>query len=745
MMKALFLIALICQVSYAAQGCKPHNVRNEGFDMNLYHYEYYNTSLPMGWCFSSEYQKYDYQHGGYVTFGGGLFASTTGVTEVSLDIYPPDLCTPYVGNLPANFHYDEEFTISNFTMLLTGYFRPSMTGYYMFNLTADDLAYLSFGDGNAFDCCGEEASVTDPDAFDLIVIWQSATDMSGNVTYYLEENIYYPIRLLYANRDYYGVLHLTYTDPDGVLHDDFTDHIYQADDQVGGCANHVAYTTTEWTGTYTTTYSTTVYTRTGSDGFGTIETTYFIETPQPHTTSTVYTPGTFSGTTTVSTVTTTTVGTDSINTVETIFIVETPTSTSEISTSSTVTPSSTSEISTSSTVTPSSTSEISTSSIVTPTSAPSSSKLSISSNSIVQSEPLLSSESSIIWSTVSVPSTIPSTQKEVDVTSSRTSYSSATISTRLHYSSYDSSSSIEEPTSSTETSEVNSIQSTDSALPSTWDSSTTTSPRDSSTSSSISSEFELTSNTASTSHISTLTSKLEPSSSTSSNSAIISTYSGANYNTTSLSSETTTPSTAETIFSDPSSMTMSTEELSSTPSSIIPTSDYNTLVSSSVVSLTNSLSNMISSDLSTIITTSIQQLTSESSEPSQPLEKTFTASLSTATVISKTQNTVATTGIVQSLVKTFEPSDWNSYTATSTPRRTSSQASDTITKTPSVHHNTNSVGLSSTSALSSNRSSEVTVSAKTTLIPQVTEGRGARMTDTVYPGFIALVLLTMFV
>lgn len=154
---------------------------------------------------------------------------------------------------------------------------------------------------------------------------------------------------------------------------------------------------------------------------------------------------------------------------------------------------------------------------------------------------------------------------------------------------------------------------------------------------------------------------------------------------------------------------------------------------------------MVSSDLSTIITTSIQQLTSESSVPSQPSEETFTASLSTATVISKTQNTVATTGIVQSLVKTFEPSDWNSYTATSTSRRTSSQASDTITKTPSVHHNTNSVGLSSTSALSSDRSSEVTVSAKTILIPHVTEGRGARMTDTVYPGFIALVLLTMFV
>lgn len=396
----LFLLSILWRVTYAAQGCKPSKVGTEGFDMKLYHYDYYNTSLPAGWCFSSEYQKYEYQHGGYVTFAGGLFASTTGVTDVSLNIYPPELCTPYVGTLPSNFNYNEEFTISNFTMLLTGYFKPSMTGHYMFNLEADDLAYLSFGDGNAFDCCGQEASVTDPDAFDLIVIWQSPTDLSGNVTYYLEEDIYYPIRLLYANRDFYGVLHLTYTDPNGVEHDDFTEHIYQADDQVGGCANEVVYTTTGWTGTYTTTYSTTVYTSFGTDGFGTIETTYYIETPEPHTTSTTYTPGPVTDTTTVSTYTSMTVGTDSITTTETVYVVETPTSSSELSTSSS---------------TPSS-------------SVMSTSQVQSSSSSTPKSEGSSSAESSIGWSTVSVPSNIPSTKKEVTSPSSLNEYTETSAS-----------------------------------------------------------------------------------------------------------------------------------------------------------------------------------------------------------------------------------------------------------------------------------------------------------------------------
>ena len=326
MFYTLFIITSICirHVQADAQGCKPRSVGTAGFDMSLYGYGYYNPAAGPGWCFSSEYEKYDYQHGGYLTYSGGNFGSATGITDVSLAIYPPELCTPYVGTLPPNFNYNEEFTISNFTMLLTGYFRPEVSGNYTFTLKADDLAYLSFGAGNAFDCCGETESVSDPGGFDLIVIWRAADDMSGTVTYNLEAGVYYPLRLLYANRDFYGVLSLTFEDPLGVVHNDFTDHIFQFPDEVEGCANEVKTTTIVWTGTYTTTYSTTVYTSIGTDGFGTVETIYYVETPEPVTSSTTYQGGTFSETRTVSTYTHRTVGGDERTTIETVYVVETP-------------------------------------------------------------------------------------------------------------------------------------------------------------------------------------------------------------------------------------------------------------------------------------------------------------------------------------------------------------------------------------------------------------------------------------
>ena len=276
------LITQLLKFTNAAQGCKPRGQGTEGFDMSLYHYDYYNTSAGPGFCFSSEYQSYDYMHGGYVTYAGGLFGTSSKITDLSLDFKLPELCTITNGTLPDNFNYPDEFTISNFTMLLTGYFYAETTGDYTFLLEADDLAYLSFGAGNAFDCCGMEQSVTDPDAFDLIVIWKDTGDLSGNVTFSLNEGIYYPIRLLYTNRDFYGVLSLKYTDPIGILHSDFSDQIFQFPDSPGGCANEVHYSTTVWTGTYTTTYSTTVFTSIGSDGYGTIETIYYIETPTPH-------------------------------------------------------------------------------------------------------------------------------------------------------------------------------------------------------------------------------------------------------------------------------------------------------------------------------------------------------------------------------------------------------------------------------------------------------------------------------
>ena len=441
------IISQLLKFTNAAQGCKPRGQGTEGFDMSLYHYDYYDPAAGPGFCFSSEYQSHDYMHGGYVTWAGGLFGTSSKITDLALDFKLPELCTITNGTLPDNFNYAEEFTISNFTMLLTGYFYAEMTGDYNFQLEADDLAYLSFGAGNAFDCCGMEQSVTDPDAFDLIVIWKDTDDLSGNVTFSLNEGVYYPLRLLYTNRDFYGVLSLKYTDPSGVLHSDFSDQIFQFPDSPGGCANDVHYTTTVWTGTYTTTYSTTVFTSIGSDGYGTIETIYYIETPTP--TNTVVSSSTVSSEVESSSFESSSFTPSSLSTVESSSTIVSSQISSSMSTdirSSSVTPPST--LSSVSTVKSSSTIVSSTSVntfVSSEISSISNSEYISSVYSSIITSGFSSSKISISSNTILIPSSIPTNIKELSSESFSGSSKSAShsISTESRYTNQTTTSEIE--------------------------------------------------------------------------------------------------------------------------------------------------------------------------------------------------------------------------------------------------------------------------------------------------------------
>lgn len=288
--RTIFILLLVIssniRLVLATKGCKPRGIGTEGFDMSLYHYGYADIVAGPGYCFSDEYQSYQYMHGGYVTYEGGLFGTANGIINLNLEIQVAECCTPILGELPPNYNYDGKLTVSNFTMLLTGYFYAEISGDYTFNLVADDLAYLSFGAGDAFDCCGMKNSVTDPGGFNLIVIWKSESDKSGSITFTLNGGVYYPIRLLYTNRDYAGELSLTYTEPSGIHHSDFAGRVYQFPDIKEGCANEAEYTTTTWRDSYTTTYSTSSFTSIGSNGFGTIETIYYIAVPEPRTPTT---------------------------------------------------------------------------------------------------------------------------------------------------------------------------------------------------------------------------------------------------------------------------------------------------------------------------------------------------------------------------------------------------------------------------------------------------------------------------
>ncbi|KAM3160327.1 PA14 domain-containing protein [Lachancea thermotolerans] len=112
------LLLLLVRVSYAAKvdggailGCNPSKV-SEGFH---------------------------YLHGGYETFGDGKLGSSSGVTNVSFYTGTKGFsrCGTVNALLPPNWNYDKEISLSNFSMLLTGYFLPPVTGTYSL-----DLAYI---------------------------------------------------------------------------------------------------------------------------------------------------------------------------------------------------------------------------------------------------------------------------------------------------------------------------------------------------------------------------------------------------------------------------------------------------------------------------------------------------------------------------------------------------------------------------------------------------------------------------
>ncbi|GMM55126.1 hypothetical protein DAKH74_017420 [Maudiozyma humilis] len=341
MLSALLLLSTyFISTAHATEGCRPLTQGTKGFDLSLYHYPFSDMTAGAGKCYSNDYQTTEYQQGGYATFGGGLFGTAEGIEDLSLDIKLNSHCRPVKGDLPSNYNYAEQIDVSNFTMLLTGYFMPQETGKYTFTLYADDLAYMSFGAGNAFDCCGMEESVSDPEAFDLIVIWKSNDNYSGQVSYTLEGGVYYPLRILFANRDYHSFLKLTFEDPNGNVYTDFTNHIFQFPDEADGCPNNIKETTTVWSETYTSTTATSVYITTGTDGIVTTETLYVIATPEEkthtQTATTVYSTGTVTETTTVSTATGVYTGTDGIITTETTYFIEEPSTGTTVSTATTV-------------------------------------------------------------------------------------------------------------------------------------------------------------------------------------------------------------------------------------------------------------------------------------------------------------------------------------------------------------------------------------------------------------------------
>ncbi|KAG0668851.1 hypothetical protein C6P41_002813, partial [Kluyveromyces marxianus] len=351
-------------------GCiPPQGSLTKGFTVSYYHYPMTPNPNSAGcYLMSNVFQTHEYQHGGYETLGGGLIGRSNGVTN--LTFHSPITCTSTcckvkAANLPPNFNYDSQITLSNFTMLVTGYFLASKSGNYKFIVDlVDDVTYMNIGDGKAFGCCQLNSTVSNPGPFDLTLTFPES---ENTATVNLLGGLYYPLRILFTNREDTGRFLMSFKDPDGVIHKTFDDYVFMAPDG-DECPAPVATTTipwtfqstttqttvvttsgsdnlpitenliivrapditfattinTPWTETFTSTYSTGLTTTSGPDGIKTIFETLFVETPEIETAVTKVIPWTGKYTTTYSTNIATETGTDGIPTVKTNFLVETP-------------------------------------------------------------------------------------------------------------------------------------------------------------------------------------------------------------------------------------------------------------------------------------------------------------------------------------------------------------------------------------------------------------------------------------
>ncbi len=220
-------------------GCSPKITNpKKGLSMELYSYPYRKKgSHP---CWDPAYLDPNFPRVGYKK--NKLIARVDGVSgDINFNFHPKRQCTPIADYLPPNFNYNEPITTTNFTMLLYGYFKPKVTGLHTFDISADDLLFMNFGAGNAFDCCRRDSTA---DTFGNYVAWAiwGRRIVRNKLTVRLDKGIYYPLRLFFNNRDYYGQMRLTFKTEHGSERiTDFSDYFFSVDDTSEGCPGLITY------------------------------------------------------------------------------------------------------------------------------------------------------------------------------------------------------------------------------------------------------------------------------------------------------------------------------------------------------------------------------------------------------------------------------------------------------------------------------------------------------------------------
>ncbi|QEU61153.1 hypothetical protein KDRO_E00240 [Kluyveromyces lactis] len=229
-----------------------------GFVADYYHYPL-NYTGNFCYDFDSTYKSSEYRYGGYETYGGGYIGSSYDITDVNFSMMTVqiDFChTPMYDTLPEAYNYPETITLSNFTMLLSGYFYAPKSGEYQFKLNqADDFAYITMGNGSTFECCQEPDTDSNPAAFELITELDGA---ASDATVTLKAGVFYPLQILFVNKWGNLGLNFQFVDADGILHETFDGYVYYFPEKAFqyDCPMSVTSTTLPWTQSFISTYTT---------------------------------------------------------------------------------------------------------------------------------------------------------------------------------------------------------------------------------------------------------------------------------------------------------------------------------------------------------------------------------------------------------------------------------------------------------------------------------------------------------
>ncbi|GME72779.1 unnamed protein product [Ambrosiozyma monospora] len=230
--RTLCLVAtMLASRAYARDdsiGCYISGNLSPGFNAKLYDYKFDDKD---------NFSDPAYYGGKYSS--SSLLGSADGIIDPAFDIKGPP--TSYSSDV-----YGVKIHASNFAAELTGYFTPSESGMYTFSLDSiDDGAMVWLGD-SAFDCCDPSEPIPDNSASNIMFVHKPYGEDSESVTasVYLQEGLYYPLKIVYTQLKTDAVLGFSILDPDGNAVS-FGDSVWQpnADDIGDSCSSTTVFST----------------------------------------------------------------------------------------------------------------------------------------------------------------------------------------------------------------------------------------------------------------------------------------------------------------------------------------------------------------------------------------------------------------------------------------------------------------------------------------------------------------------